>query len=86
MHLVIRADFGYRDSIVRQLPETLSVPARYVKHMIVVADLARVTLALKRSTGQSGTSPHNQLASDLILVRAPAEFMSGGRDVVVLVR
>jgi hypothetical protein len=40
-HLVIRADFDYRDSIVRQFPETFSVPTRFVKHMMVVADLAR---------------------------------------------
>jgi hypothetical protein len=40
-HLVIRADFDYRDSVVRQFPETFSVPARYIKHMVVVADLAR---------------------------------------------
>jgi hypothetical protein len=38
--LVIRADFDYRDSILRQLPGTFSVPARYQKHMMVVADLA----------------------------------------------
>jgi hypothetical protein len=41
VHLVIRADFDYRDSIVRQFPGTFSVPARYIKHMMVVADLAR---------------------------------------------
>ena len=40
VHLMIRADFGYRDFMVRQFPETFSVPARYVKHMMVVADLA----------------------------------------------
>jgi hypothetical protein len=39
-HLVIRADFDYRDSILRQLPGTFSVPVRYLKHMMVVADLA----------------------------------------------
>jgi hypothetical protein len=39
-HLVIRADFDYRDSILRQFPDTFSVPARYLKHMMVVADLA----------------------------------------------
>jgi hypothetical protein len=39
-HLVIRANFEYRDSIVRQFPATFSVPGRYVKHMMVVADLA----------------------------------------------
>jgi hypothetical protein len=40
-HVVIRADFEYRDSVLRQFPETFSVPARYAKHMMVVADLAR---------------------------------------------
>jgi hypothetical protein len=39
-HLVIRADFEYRDLIVRQFPATFSVPVRFVKHMMVVADLA----------------------------------------------
>ena len=40
-HIVIRADFDYRDSVLRQFPETFSVPTRYIKHMMVVADLAR---------------------------------------------
>lgn len=40
-HMVIRADFDYRASILRQFPETFSVPTRYIKHMMVVADLAR---------------------------------------------
>jgi hypothetical protein len=39
-HLVIRADFDYRDSVLRQFPGTFSVPPRYSKHMMVVADLA----------------------------------------------
>ena len=39
-HLVIRADFDYRGSILRQFPLTFSVPTRYIKHMMVVADLA----------------------------------------------
>lgn len=39
-HLVIRADFDYRDAVLRQFPETFRVPARYVRHMMVVADLA----------------------------------------------
>lgn len=39
-HVVIRCDFDYRDSILRQFPETFSVPARFLKHMMVVADLA----------------------------------------------
>ena len=40
-HLVIRAEFDYRDEIVRMFPATFSVPARFAKHMMVVADLAR---------------------------------------------
>lgn len=39
-HLVVRADFGYRAWLLRQFPGTFSVPARYAKHMMVVADLA----------------------------------------------
>jgi hypothetical protein len=39
-HVVIRADFDYRDLIVRQHPATFSVPTRWAKHMMVVADLA----------------------------------------------
>ena len=39
-HLVIRADFDYRDWLIRQFPDTFSVPARYAKHMMIVADLA----------------------------------------------
>jgi hypothetical protein len=38
--LVIRADFDYRDLILRQFPGTFSVPPRYAKHMMVLADLA----------------------------------------------
>jgi hypothetical protein len=40
-HLVIRADFDARDLMVRQFPETFSVPNRFAKHMMVVADLPR---------------------------------------------
>jgi hypothetical protein len=38
-HMVIRADFDYRAELLEQFPETFSVPARFVKHMMVVADL-----------------------------------------------
>jgi hypothetical protein len=41
VRVVIRADFDYRDSILRQFPGTFSVPIRYRKHMMVVADLTR---------------------------------------------
>jgi hypothetical protein len=40
VHLVIRAEFDVRDSLTRQFPGTFSVPVRYRKHMMVVADLA----------------------------------------------
>jgi hypothetical protein len=40
-HLVIRADFDYRDSLLRQFPGTFSVPARFTRHMMIVADIAR---------------------------------------------
>jgi hypothetical protein len=40
VHVVIRADFDYRDSILREFPGTFSVPTRFIKHMMVVADLA----------------------------------------------
>lgn len=39
-HVVIRADFGFRDSLLRKFPRTFSVPTRYIKHMMVVADFA----------------------------------------------
>jgi hypothetical protein len=39
-HVVIRADFHDRDSLQRRSPQTFSVPTRYIKHMMVVADLA----------------------------------------------
>jgi hypothetical protein len=44
-HLAIRADFDYRASVLHGFPETFSVPNRYRKHMMIVADLA---------TGDSG--------------------------------
>lgn len=39
-HVVIRADFDYRASVVREFPGTFSVPDRFARHMMVVADLA----------------------------------------------
>ena len=38
-HVVIRASFEFRDLLLRSFPETFSVPARFAKHMMVVADL-----------------------------------------------
>jgi hypothetical protein len=38
-HIVIRSSFDSRDFLVRSFPETFSVPARYAKHMMIVADL-----------------------------------------------
>jgi hypothetical protein len=39
-HVVIRADFDYRAAVLHQFPGTFSVPTRYRKHMMIVADLA----------------------------------------------
>ena len=39
VHLVIRAAFEYRDSMLRQFPATFSVPDRFARHMMIVADL-----------------------------------------------
>jgi hypothetical protein len=39
-HLVIPAEFGHHDSLVRQNPQTFSISARFAKHLMVVADLA----------------------------------------------
>ena len=38
-HVVIRASFDFRDFLLQSFPETFSVPKRYRKHMLVVADL-----------------------------------------------
>lgn len=38
-HVVVRADFDVRDALLRQFPATFSVPTRFRKHMMVVADL-----------------------------------------------
>ncbi len=37
--IVIRASFDTRDFLVRTFPETFSVPRRFAKHMMIVADL-----------------------------------------------
>jgi hypothetical protein len=37
--VVIRAAFDFRDLLVQSFPETFSVPRRFAKHMMVVADL-----------------------------------------------
>jgi len=38
-HVVIRATFEFRDFLLHSFPETFSVPDRFVKHMMIVADL-----------------------------------------------
>ena len=37
--IVIRATFEFRDFLLQSFPETFAVPARFAKHMMVVADL-----------------------------------------------
>ncbi len=38
-HIVIRASFDSRDFLIRSFPDTFSVPKRFAKHMMIVADL-----------------------------------------------
>jgi hypothetical protein len=38
-HVVIRCSFEFRDFLLQSFPETFSVPGRFAKHMIIVADL-----------------------------------------------
>ena len=38
-HVVIRASFDSRDFLLNAFPETFVDPARYAKHMMIVADL-----------------------------------------------
>ena len=38
-HVVVRASFEFRDFLLHSFPETFSVPERFAKHMMVVADL-----------------------------------------------
>jgi hypothetical protein len=38
-HVVLRCSFDIRDLWLEEFPETFSVPARFAKHMMIVADL-----------------------------------------------
>ena len=38
-HVVIRASFDSRDFLQRSFPGTFSIPRRFAKHMMIVADL-----------------------------------------------
>jgi hypothetical protein len=38
-HVVIRAPFDFRDFLLHSFPETFSVPDRFAKHMMIVADI-----------------------------------------------
>ncbi len=38
-HVVIRASFDFRDFLLQSFPDTFSVPKRFAKHMMIVADL-----------------------------------------------
>ena len=38
-HIVVRASFDSREFLLRSFPETFSVPKRFAKHMMIVADL-----------------------------------------------
>ncbi len=38
-HVVVRVPFDVRDALLHQYPEVFSVPPRFAKHMMVIADL-----------------------------------------------
>jgi hypothetical protein len=38
-HVVIRASFDFRDLLLHSFPQTFSVPERFARHMMIVADL-----------------------------------------------
>jgi len=38
-HVVIRASFDFRDLLLQSFPDTFSVPKRFARHMMIVADL-----------------------------------------------
>jgi hypothetical protein len=38
-HVAVRVPFDVRDALLRQHPNVFSVPSRFTKHMMVVADL-----------------------------------------------
>jgi hypothetical protein len=40
-HVVIRASFDFRDLLLQLFPDTFSVPTRFKKHMMIVADLEK---------------------------------------------
>jgi hypothetical protein len=39
-HVVVRVSFDARDALMHQYPRVFSVPTRFIKHMMVVVDLA----------------------------------------------
>lgn len=38
-HLVVRSSFDTRDALLQTFPETFTVPRRFAKHMMVLADV-----------------------------------------------
>jgi hypothetical protein len=38
-HVVIRASFDFRDLLLQSFPDTFSVPKRFARHMMIVADV-----------------------------------------------
>jgi hypothetical protein len=40
-HVVIRTSFGSRDFLLQSFPDTFSVPKRFAKHMMIVADIEK---------------------------------------------
>ena len=65
-HVVIRASFETRDFLVHSFPDTFSVPARFAKHMMVVADVTGNADAIEDAVigaweMQSGKTRHREI-------------------------
>ena len=64
-HVVIRASFETRDFLVHSFPDTFSVPTRFAKHMMVVADVTGNADAIEDAVlgaweMQSGKAPRRE--------------------------
>jgi hypothetical protein len=70
-HLVIRSGFAERDELTRQFPATFSVPGRFRKHMMVVADL---------EAGDAGAIEDALVAAWELQRRADGPGTAHGRD------
>ncbi len=61
--VVFRADFDFRDAMLRRFPSTFSVPKRFKKHMMIVADLAAADPgAIEDALGRLGAATRRRMS------------------------